>query len=174
MTGLKLFAGFLFTGFVIGLVASDYYFVDKVQTLSAKPLESYEIPEISVAAATADNVQLMEVFGRLDPKFFKKKDTAEAEAKKALEQIVHIDKTLLPNFQAFDEEHQISLVGVFNEKGSFAVVQLLNYATKEPQFTKLELNHQIGSYTLTTMSDNFIELTSDKGVIQLALFKQDS
>lgn len=140
----------------------------------ATNINDYEMPEITAKVQVKVNNQpLIELYDLLLPtrKQINPDSNEESEAAKVKKVI---DKTLLPNFSTFDEQHQISLAGIFKEQRTFAVVQLVNYETKASEFRKLEIDNQIGNYRLATIADNKVVLISDNAQIQLELFKQDS
>ena len=169
-TTLKVLACFWLIPLLFSVVGS----LGGNNTSSNSNLQDYQVPEISIAEQKkVNNETLIALFDTLLPDRKKiNQDSIEEETQVAKEKV--IDKTLLPNFSNFDDQHQISLAGIFKERDIFAVVQLINYETRASEFRKLELNNQIGDFELTAIFENKIELTSGTSQIHLELFKQDS
>jgi hypothetical protein len=98
--------------------------------------------------------------------------TAEELAAEAAAAKKKIDKTLRPNFAAFDEEHQVGLVGIFEEEGIFAVLQVINYETKQIEYRQLRENDVLNGYKLVSVQENSVKLNNGKRELSLILFKR--
>lgn len=81
-----------------------------------------------------------------------------------------IDKTLKSNFQNFDEQHQIGLVGVFFEDDTYAVLQKVNFETKESTYRKLALLDHIGPYQLVELTAKRARFRSPDRTLTLNLY----
>lgn len=81
-----------------------------------------------------------------------------------------IDKTLRENFETFDDNHQVGLIGLFFEDEIYGVFQKINFETKAVTFHKVKYNEKIGPYKLTTLKPKYAELYSTSKTIKLNLF----
>lgn len=96
------------------------------------------------------------------------------EPEKVAQEIVQapvIDKSLLPNFQRFDEDHQIGLVGIFDADTTFIVVELLNYESRESEYKKLQVDDALYAYQLFSISNKNVVFKKNENTIELTLFK---
>lgn len=81
-----------------------------------------------------------------------------------------VDKTLRPNFLAFDDNHQVGLVGIVRKPEKFAVLQLVNFASGQVSFKKVREGQNYGPYVIKNITDLTVQLKSDGLDIKLALF----
>lgn len=83
-----------------------------------------------------------------------------------------VDKTLKSNFAAFDESHQIGLVGIFKQEVAFAVLQVINYETKQVENKKLREAEVLMGYEVISIEENSVKLNNGQRELNLVLFKQ--
>lgn len=101
----------------------------------------------------------------------------QAEAARQAAQAVKappiIDKTLKPMFSQLDDEHQIGLLAIVQEnQNKFAVLQVINFASREANTLKLPVGEQYKHLTLSITSQTQVTLSDAQGNnIILNLFK---
>lgn len=97
---------------------------------------------------------------------------AELESQVAVKPEVVVDKTVKPMFSLLDDDHQIGLLAVVQEnQQKFAVLQVINFESKESKTVKLLESNTFQNLTLRINSQTQVELNrSDKNII-LNLFK---
>lgn len=83
-----------------------------------------------------------------------------------------IDKTLRPNFQTLDDEHQVGLVAVFGGESPFAVLQLINFETSRSKFEKVVVGESIGAFKLDFVSELSASFSSSESTMLLSLFNK--
>lgn len=83
-----------------------------------------------------------------------------------------IDKTIKPMFSKFDEDHQVGLIAIIdNDAAIYAVLQKINFATKQNQNIKLGQAESFEGWTVTIESQTRVVLHKSERKIYLNLFK---
>ncbi|BDX07687.1 hypothetical protein [Planctobacterium marinum] len=84
-----------------------------------------------------------------------------------------VDKTLKPMFSRLDDEHQIGLLAIVQEnQNKFAVLQVINFASRKANTLKLAAGEQYKHLTLSITSQTQVALSDTQGNnIILNLFK---
>jgi hypothetical protein len=135
----------------------------------------YAVTGVPESIAKVDFGDLSSSFEQFKPPSQTAQLSAEELAKKRAEEeaikAAQIDKTLRPNFEALDDEHQIGVVGIFQEKKNFAIVQIINFADKSVRYEKLYEKDKLEGYELIFLDKNSIKLRSERRELSLALFK---
>jgi hypothetical protein len=152
----------------VGLIIGDE---SSVNTQRA----TYAVTDVPESNAKVDFGDLPSSFEQFKPPNQTVELSADELAKKRAEEeairVAQIDKTLRPNFEVFDDEHQIGVVGIFQEKKSFAIVQIIKYADKSARYEKLFEKDKLAGYELIFLGKNSIRLKSEHKELNLALFK---
>jgi hypothetical protein len=99
-------------------------------------------------------------------------ELAAEQAAKLAAAKAKIDKTLKPNFAAFDEDHQIGLVGIFKQETTFAVLQIVNYETKHIEYKKVQEMDTLNGFQLVSVDENSVKLNNGQRELNLVLFKR--
>ncbi len=123
-----------------------------------------------------DFTDLRESFKR----FVRLKESDVVKTEKSAEELAaelaalekRVDRKLKPNFKELDDEHQIGLVGIFKQNTTFAVLQVVNYQTRNTEYKKLQENDVLNGYKLVSVDENSIKLNNGARELSLALFKR--
>lgn len=163
LIALIVFAGAL----VLELGANAF---SKDERIDSEP-KMVEVADTSLSFSTGKNEvheSLWARFELLQPA--KKKEQNAAVTEPVIVQ-PRVDKTLRPNFRAFDEDHQIGLAGIFTGDKTFAVLQIVNYQTKQMRFEKVALGEHIGRYQVIQVENNSVSLNGVNDELVLTLFE---
>lgn len=83
-----------------------------------------------------------------------------------------IDKTLKPRFSMLDDNHQVGLLAIIEEKEvRFAILQKINFVDSQTNNIKVKNNTEFSGFTLTINSQTEILLSNPNRQIALNLFK---
>lgn len=151
------------------------------EDLTAKDTETRELPPFEYPVASGSKAwngnQLHERMLVMFPKPSVEVSEPESDVPVQEEQVQIVpepvvDKTLKPMFSQLDEEHQVGLLAIVQqEQQRFAILQKVNFATKQATSVKVLDGGGIGQFTLTINSQSQVQLVSEQNQILLNLFK---
>lgn len=129
-----------------------------------------ELPDVNLKGEDSDAI-LVTLLNLLQPPIeesVKQKDLSiqSTEARKP------VDKTLMPNYQFFDDERQIGLLGIFIEQKRFAVIELITFESGSKEYFKLELGQELMGYKLIKINLSSVELKNAAKSFKLELFSE--
>jgi hypothetical protein len=121
-----------------------------------------------------DSSALLERYKKLVPQRDKKKsqEASRQAVRKPPKKV--IDKTIYPFFAQYDEQHQIGLAGTFIDDKAFAVIQLINFETREATFHEVTEGASFGRFTLKTLTREEVVLVANGVEMTLTMFNKGS
>lgn len=119
-----------------------------------------------------DNTKVVQLFSAFAP--IKETPSPIQDSKPVEKPPVVIDKSLLPNFSPYDDDHQVGLSAIINADKQFAVVEIINYATKQSRFEEISEGDSLGKYRLALINKESITLEAENIKLVLELFSERS
>ncbi len=119
-----------------------------------------------------DRQQLLQLFDRLQPPPEPEQEIGVQAQDAASAAEPAVDKTLRPNFQTFDDDHQIGLVAVVLATERFAVVELQNFESKQSEFKKIQENAALFDFQLKKLTKTTALFAKGNREIKLVLFNK--
>jgi hypothetical protein len=80
-------------------------------------------------------------------------------------------KVLKPQFQMFDDNTQIGLVGIFRDDSTVAVFQTVKFDNDQIEYSRLMEGQSIGPFILKKIDKLSVTLESESRTLNLVLFK---
>ncbi|WP_088331535.1 hypothetical protein [Lacimicrobium sp. SS2-24] len=102
-----------------------------------------------------------------------KQNEEQGQAASSDNEVVTVDKTLKPRFQQIDDNYQVGLTGLFDDSRPFAVLERINFVSKQSEYVRLNIGERIGKYELLSITETSATLVSENDRITLRLFKRE-